>query len=94
VCPETWPPRPHQPDERATVTVYSAAATRPLPDLLAVVDEHPVALNGVCIGCGTHGCANRYGALHALAIGHHLPRRRPGATRPELVGAHRIILTG
>jgi predicted NBD/HSP70 family sugar kinase len=70
--------------------VYAATATRPVPDLLAIVDQHPAALNGQCIPCGTKVCVERVSALHGLALGRHLPRRRPGASQPELINARRV----
>jgi hypothetical protein len=63
-----------------------------MADAQALVDEHPIALNGRCLACGcdVEDCDARRTALRRLGL-EHLPRRRPGATRPELVGARRIV---
>ncbi len=58
----------------------------------AALDGHPVSLrDGRCITCGTEGgCVEREEAARLFARYGVLPRRCPGATRPELVGARRL----
>ncbi len=58
----------------------------------AALDGHPVSLrDGRCITCRTEGgCDEREEASRLFARYGMLPRRCPGATRPELVGARRM----
>ncbi|HYS36471.1 MAG TPA: hypothetical protein VEO01_12670 [Pseudonocardiaceae bacterium] len=58
----------------------------------AALDGHPISIrDGRCITCGTEGgCGEREQAALLFARYGVLPRRRPGATRPELVGACRL----
>ncbi len=58
----------------------------------AALDGHPVSLrDGRCITCGTEGgCVEREEATRLFARYGVLPRRCPGATRPELAGARRL----
>lgn len=56
------------------------------------LDVHvPAASTGVCLACGVHECPHRAAAVaffrRCYVV---LPRRRPGATQPELVGARRV----
>jgi hypothetical protein len=59
----------------------------------AVIHAHPVDLAGRCLACLSEGpCQVKRAALAALAIRGVLPRRWPGATRPELIGARRRVV--
>lgn len=78
------------------MALYStAAATKPEADQ-AVIDTHPISSgDGRCVQCQVEGpCAPRYAALVRLANQRRLPRRRPGATKPELIGARRVRFDG
>jgi hypothetical protein len=57
----------------------------------AVLDRHTVSnANGLCVTCRLPGpCAEREAAARVFATSARLPLRRPGATRPELLGARR-----
>lgn len=57
-----------------------------------IVDQHAILMaSGKCSHCGTPGpCDQRWLALRELARNKRLPRRAPGLSRPELVGARRI----
>jgi hypothetical protein len=68
-------------------TVYRSVS---LDDAQGLLDEHPVGLDGLCVACRVEGCAGRAVALRRLGHIGQLPRRRPGATRPERVGARRV----
>jgi len=76
------------------MTVYVSATVA--DDDQRVIDSHPISSgDGQCITCGVEGpCAPRYAALHRLARRRRLPRRQPGATRPELIGARRVRVHG
>jgi hypothetical protein len=60
-----------------------------------LLDAHVMALNtGLCRLCGTlDSCDYRDAASATFARYRRLPRRRPGASRPELVGARRLTLS-
>jgi hypothetical protein len=57
-----------------------------------ILDVHvPSAATGVCLACGAMDCPQREAAMrwfHRCYV--LLPRRRPGASQPELIGARRI----
>ena len=77
------------------MTVYRTEVPPTTADAQRVLDEHPIsASTGRCLRCDTDGaCWLRVIALRTFAQqGTHgvLPRRRPGATRPELIGARRV----
>ena len=57
-----------------------------------VLDAHVMVLaDGSCLGCGAPlPCTHRDAAAEVFVRYGRLPRRRPGASRPELVGARRI----
>ncbi|MCI0689264.1 MAG: hypothetical protein L0Y54_18830 [Sporichthyaceae bacterium] len=76
------------------MTVYmSTAARHGLDKLQGVLDAHPVSSGtGRCVICGVEVCPSRLEALQALAALQQLPRRAPGATRPELIGARRVVV--
>lgn len=58
----------------------------------AELNRHAVSsADGRCIGCGSLGsCSVRESAVRVFRIALRLPRRVPGATRPELIGARRV----
>ena len=58
----------------------------------AVLDRHVVSSgDGKCMECKVLGpCANHEAAARVFERCARLPRRRPGLTRPELVGARRV----
>jgi hypothetical protein len=75
------------------VTAYLAAAVVvQLDQAQRLLDSHVMTLNtGACRLCGTVGtCDYRDAAAATFARYQRLPRRRPGASRPELVGARRV----
>ncbi|MDT4993081.1 MAG: hypothetical protein QOH97_2973 [Actinoplanes sp.] len=57
----------------------------------AVLDRHAVSSgDGLCVTCGVLGpCPEHEAAAKVFSRSAHLPQRRPGATRPELLGANR-----
>jgi hypothetical protein len=75
----------------ATVTVYGGEA-----DQLAVaqeaLDRHVTSsATGLCLVCGIPGpCARRETAVKVFSRYVRLPRRTPGQSRPELIGARRV----
>jgi hypothetical protein len=75
----------------STVTVYGGEA-----DQLAVaqeaLDRHTTSsATGLCLACGVPGpCARRETAVKVFSRYLRLPRRIPGLSRPELIGAHRV----
>jgi hypothetical protein len=74
------------------MSTYTSTARRTIEQIQAVVDHHPISsADGRCVVCEVEGpCWPRHDALRALAAWHQLPRRRPGATRPQLIGARRV----
>ena len=58
----------------------------------AVLDQHVISsADGRCLACQLPGpCPQREAAARAFAASLRLPRRSPGATRPELINARRI----
>ncbi|WP_018253486.1 hypothetical protein [Salinispora mooreana] len=56
------------------------------------LDLHAVSSgDGLCIECKVLGPCDEYEtATTVFALSTRLPRRRPGATRPELMGAKRV----
>ena len=62
-----------------------------IDDAQAVLDRHTVSsADGLCVTCKVPGpCAERETAARVFVSSARLPRRRPGATRPELLGARR-----
>ena len=55
----------------------------------AALDRHAVSsADGLCVTCKVLGpCAEHEAAAKVFTLSARLPRRRPGATRPESVGA-------
>jgi hypothetical protein len=78
---------PSVPVIRVAVPVELALAQRTL-------DVHAVSMvDGLCLGCRRPlPCGVRDAAAAVFVRYHRLPRRRPGASRPELLGARRIGL--
>ena len=76
------------------MSVYVSASRRSIDDIQGVVDLHPISsADGRCIRCAVDGpCPTRAHALVELAHRHQLPRRRAGATRPELIGARQVLV--
>jgi hypothetical protein len=56
-----------------------------------VLEQHAVSsASGLCLACGVPGpCDEHVAATKVFTLSARLPRRRPGATHPELVGAKR-----
>jgi hypothetical protein len=57
----------------------------------SVLDRHAVSsADGLCVTCKVLGpCPEHEAAAKVFTLSARLPRRRPGATRPELLGAKR-----
>jgi hypothetical protein len=57
----------------------------------AALDRHEVSSgDGLCVTCGVLGpCAEYEAAAKVFMRSARLPLRRPGATKPELLGAKR-----
>ncbi|WP_433528269.1 hypothetical protein ACQPYA_18130 [Micromonospora sp. CA-263727] len=55
----------------------------------SMLDRHAVSSgDGLCVECKVLGpCAEYEAAAKVFLLSARLPRRRPGATRPELMGA-------
>ncbi len=73
-------------------TYYATTADEQLADAQLTLDTHITSsANGRCIQCGALGpCHERETAVVIFSRTLRLPRRQPGATRPELVGARRL----
>ena len=73
-------------------TYYATSADLQLADAQAVLDEHVTGSGtGRCLACGALGpCWRRENAVVIFSRSMRLPVRKPGATRPEIVGAVRI----
>lgn len=56
------------------------------------LERHAVSsADGRCLRCGTLGpCPANEHAVRVFSLSLRLPRRSPGATRPELVNARRV----
>jgi hypothetical protein len=79
-----------------TVTTYYAmAADDQLAEAQRTLDVHTVSSTGYCLTCEILGpCRPRESAESIVSHSLRLPRRRPGRTRPELLGARRIGAAG
>jgi hypothetical protein len=76
------------------VSVYlSAAATAELTAAQRLLDDHAVSsVDGRCRRCLVEGpCDHRRTALRVFGRYGCLPRRWPGATRPDLVNVRRVL---
>ena len=73
-------------------TYYAATADEQLAEAQRTLDTHTTSsATGRCLACGMLGtCRRRESAVSVFSRTLRLPRRRPGATGPELVGARRI----
>ncbi len=58
----------------------------------AELDRHAVSsADGLCVQCKTLGpCPAHEAAARVFELSARLPRRTPGATHPELIGATRV----
>lgn len=85
-------PGPRRTGGRAAVSTYLSAARLPVDELQqAVADHTPLAHTGRCPRCRVESpCGPLASVLRTLAAARLLPRRRPGATKPERTGARRI----
>lgn len=79
-----------------TTTYYARTADQQLGEAQRVLDTHVTSsADGRCIACGSYGpCYKRENAVVIFSRTLRLPRRQPGATRPELVGARRVGTAG
>ena len=76
-----------------SATVYlSAAAMDQLTAAQMALDEHVTSsATGYCLGCHLIGpCPSNEEAAATFGRYGRLPRRTPGATRPQLINARRI----
>ncbi len=75
-----------------TATTYHAmAADDQLAEAQRTLDVHTVSSTGFCVECKILGpCRPRELAESIFFRSLRLPRRHPGATRPELLGARRV----
>jgi hypothetical protein len=75
-----------------TVTYYASSAKERLAQAQQMLDTHITSsATGRCLACGTPGpCYKRENAVVIFSRALRLPRRQPGATRPELVGSRRV----
>jgi hypothetical protein len=73
-------------------TYYATTADVQLADAQRTLDTHITSSrDGRCLQCGTPGpCYKRENALVIFSRTLRLPRRQPGTTQPELVGARRL----
>jgi hypothetical protein len=76
------------------MSVYMSASRRTIDEIQSVVDLHAVSsADGRCVRCAVEGpCPARATALRELDHRDELPRRRAGATRPELIGARSVLV--
>lgn len=60
----------------------------------AALEQHAVSsADGLCITCAVPGpCTEYETAAKVFMLSPRLPRRVPGATRPELVGTRRVAI--
>jgi hypothetical protein len=66
------------------------AAEERLAEAQRVLDEHVTSsVDGLCLRCRTPGpCPRRETAVVTFSRYLRMPARRPGATRPHLIGIH------
>jgi hypothetical protein len=76
----------------SATTYYATTAEERLAEAQRMLDRHITSsANGRCIECGQVGpCLARETAAVIFSRTLRLPRRRPGATRPDLVNARRV----
>ncbi len=78
-------------------TTYYGSEAAQLAEAQRTLDTHVTSsATGRCIECGTLGpCRLRENAVETWSRAvYRLPRRRPGATRPELIGARHMSTGG
>jgi hypothetical protein len=73
-------------------TYYAMTADEQLGEAQRVLDTHITSsATGRCLACGSLGpCHKRENAVVTFSRTLRLPRRKPMATRPELVGARLV----
>ncbi|ABP54440.1 hypothetical protein Strop_1986 [Salinispora tropica CNB-440] len=73
-------------------TYLASTALARAADALEAVNEHAtLSGSGLCRTCRVEGpCPSRTEAERTLRRSGMLPRRRPGVTRPELIGLRRV----
>src|SRR5436309_12482203 len=73
-------------------TYYAMTADEQLAEAQRTLDTHITSsATGRCLECGTFGpCYRRESAVVIFSRTLLLPRRQPGATRPELISARRV----
>jgi hypothetical protein len=72
-------------------TYYAMGADDQLVEAQRTLDAHIVSSTGFCLTCGILGpCRPRVLAESIFHRSLRLPRRHPGAMRPELLGARRV----
>ena len=71
-------------------TTYSGGAK--IDDARSILERHAVSsADGMCLSCRVPGpCRENEAAAMAFRLSMRLPRRVPGMTRPELIGARRV----
>jgi hypothetical protein len=81
----------HRREAADQMTIYHGEAEQ-LAVAQEVLDRHATSsANGLCMTCKKPGpCAVRETAAAMFSRYSRLPRRVPGASRPELVGARRV----
>jgi hypothetical protein len=68
--------------------VYSVSADRLEEEAQRTLDTHVTSADGQCLGCGGPApCWRREWAVSVYSRSQRLPRRRPGASQPELIRA-------
>lgn len=74
------------------VSRHAAPARDEIDEAVSILDTHITSSGtGRCIKCGVFGpCPTRTQGLMVMTRALWLPRRKPGVTQPELVGAKRI----
>jgi hypothetical protein len=82
--------------ESARGRVYGPGVFESLAEVQIILDAHVGASGGRCAVCGPGAgvCQPYLRASRAFAWSGHLPRRRPGLTRPELAGARLVAVGG
>jgi hypothetical protein len=72
-------------------TYYAMAAGDQLAEAQRALDTHTVSSTGFCVTCQILGpCRPRELAESIFYRSLRLPRRHPGASRPELLSARRV----
>jgi hypothetical protein len=78
----------------STTTYYAKTADEQLTEAQHVLDTHVTSsATGRCLACESLGpCYKRESAVVVFSRTLLLPRRQPGATRPELIGARLLAM--